>query len=95
MLLAGDLVTAKPNPAQRGALSIVTDTERASRQRRQERKMAAIRARELGGVYFPNTPRCGELLRYIKEPCARLAGHADHHRSRASLEADNARRRSA
>jgi hypothetical protein len=44
----------------------------------------------------PVIVRCGVPLRIIGEPCARMAGHApDGHRSRASMDNDNERRRSA
>jgi len=87
MLLAGDLVT-----------STVTQKSRTPDQ---VARRAALRAtgksptllRELDGNPRPNTDRCGEMLRLVGEPCARLVGHADSHRSRASLESDNARRR--
>jgi hypothetical protein len=31
--------------------------------------------------------RCGETLRLIGEPCHRLAGHSQEHRSRESVDA--------
>ena len=38
-------------------------------------------------------PKCGAILAYIGEPCARLAGHAPGHRSAEALAHDADRRR--
>lgn len=37
--------------------------------------------------------RCGFLLPYVGEPCYRLPGHHDSHRSEAAMRGDAARRR--
>lgn len=43
---------------------------------------------------YDNAPRCGVMMRYAKEPCARLAGHKREHLTASKLENANLSRRS-
>jgi len=67
--------------------ALVSDAELARRARRTARARADFHPTERA--------RCGVMLKWIREPCGRRPGHKHDHKSAASVEAGNARRRSA
>jgi hypothetical protein len=66
--------------------------QRLRRNRFRSKAIAAPPINERGRAVV-EVPRCGALMRMIDEPCHRLPGHADSHRSRAVMERDSERRR--
>jgi len=80
--LGGSIVTARKAPS----LSIQTPNERA--------RMLRKNAREAGQrADYQAARRCGATMKVLGDPCARMQGHKDCHRSAEDMASATQRRR--
>jgi hypothetical protein len=63
--------------------------------RNQRRKVRVLATHMTERPPRPLRPRCGFVMPWVQQPCARRVGHKWDHRHAAAIAADNARKRSA
>lgn len=68
--------------------------ETLSAMRREHEALAEAEvAAEMARLAPPDGTLCGHWMPRMGEPCARFAGHSDHHRSRQGMDRDRDRQR--
>ena len=85
--LGGSIVTARKAPS----LGIVTNGE-LIRHRRQTERRAMVRESGQRADYQA-ARRCGATMKVLGDPCARMIGHKDCHRSAEDMASATQRRR--